>query len=293
MGAASGLLVALADVSGSGRQAFPPATQSLAGFDWLADRTALSAAILPTSRSGQVGATLSAFVSVINGGNVTATDCALVLDSSAPIAFDYQRTNPTTNAVVGLPNTPSNIAAGAVQTYLITMQLLEVFAPIETQFRFSCANASNASSVAGLNTLLLSGSSVPVPDVVALAATPGANGFLDLPGNTGSAAFAVATVNLGSAAALTATVDTFGVNLPVSLGICQTNSAGACIDASEPVTSTTTFTATAGGTPSFSIFVGGAGFVPDRAAENRVRVEFLDASGAVRGQTSVALRTSN
>jgi len=293
VGSASGMLVALADVNGSGRQVFPGSPQSLAGFNWLADRTALAAAILPTSRSGQVGSTLTAFASVINGGNVTATDCSLTLDSGVPIAFDYQRTNPATNVTVGLPNTSTDIPAGAVQTYLITAQVLAEFAPTETQVRFACTNASNPQSVAGLNTLLLSGSTQPVPDVVALAATESANGILELPGNTGSAAFSVATVNVGIGGTLTATVDTFGVSLPLSLGICETNLAGACLDAATPVTDTTTFTSAAGGTPSFGVFVGGGGFIPDRAAENRIRVEFLDSSGAVRGQTSVAVRTSN
>lgn len=293
IGLASGLLVALPDVSNSSRQAFPGSPQSLADFSWLADRTALSASILPTSRSGQVGSTLPAFVSVINGGNVTATGCALTLDSDVPISFEYQRTNPATNAVIGLPNTPSDIPAGAVQTYVVSAQILEPFPPAETRFRFACDNASNPVSVAGLNTLLLSGSSVPVPDVVALAATSGANGILDVPGNSGSAAFAVATVNLGSAAALTAQVDTFGVNLPIAVSICETTPAGVCVDTTEPITDTATFTASAGGTPSFAVFVGGAGFVPDLAAQNRIRVVFFDASGAVRGQTSVAVRTTN
>jgi len=293
VGLASGLLVALADVNASSQQAFSGAPQTFAGFNWLADRTALAAAVLPTSRSGQVGTTLSAFVSVINGGNVMATECAVTLDSELPIAFDFQRTNPATNAVVGLPNTPSDIAAGAVQSYVITAEVLAVFAPTEARFRFACANASNPTPIVGLSTLLLSGSDVPVPDVVALAATPGANGILDLPGDTGSAAFAVATVNVGIGATLTAEVDTFGVELPVTVGICETDAAGECLDATAPLTDSTTFTSGINGTPSFSVFVGGAGFVPDLAAVNRVRVMFRDSGGAVRGQTSVAVRTSN
>ncbi len=291
-GLASGLLVALPDVNDSARQVFPGSTQSLAGLNWLADPTVLAAAILPTSRSGQVGSSLSAFVSIINGGAVAATDCALTLDTELPVEFNYQRTNPVTNAVIGFPNAPSDIAAGAVQSYVISAQILDAFAPVDSRFRFACANAENVAPFSGLNTLLLSGSVTPVPDVVALAATPTANGFLDVPGNTGSAAFAVATVNVGSAAALTAQVDTFSASLPVAVGICQTNATGACITAA-PIADTVAFSAVAGGTSTFGVFVGSAGFVPESAAENRIRVVFRDASGAVRGQTSVAVRTSS
>lgn len=291
VGLASGLLVALADVDSSAQQAFPGASQLVSGFHWLADRTALASAVLPTSRSGQVGTTLSAFVSVINGGNVTAVDCSLALDTPLPVAFGYQRTEPSTNTVIGLPNTPSDIAPRAVQTYLITAEVLGEFAPTDTRFRYSCANAANVAPLEGLNTLLLSGSATPVPDVVALAATANANGILDVPGNAGAAAFAVATVNVGSAGALTAHADTFGVALPLTLGICETDLTGACLDPQKSLTDTTPFTAQALGTASFAVFVGGAGFVSDRAAEHRIRVVFRDAGGAVRGQTSVAVRT--
>ena len=40
------------------------------------------------------------------------------------------------------------------------------------QFSFNCTNTNPAAINAGLNTLLFSASSTPVPDIVALAATP-------------------------------------------------------------------------------------------------------------------------
>lgn len=293
VGSASGLLVALPDVSDSAEQAFPGAPASLIGFHWLADRTALAAAVLPTSRSGQVGTTLSAFVSIINGGNVVATDCRLALDTAIPVAFSYQPTDPVTNTVLGLPNTPTDIAPGAVQSYVVFAELLDAFEPTDTRLRYSCANAEGVAPLSGLNTLLLSGSATPVPDMVALAGTPNANGILDLPGTAGSAAFVVASVNVGSAATLTAQVDTFGVSLPLSVGICQTDALGDCLAESAMITDTVAFSALAGATPSFSVFVGGAGFIPDRTAENRIRVVFRDSNDIVRGQTSVAVRTAN
>ena len=76
----------------------------------------------------------------------------------------------------------------------------------------------------GLNTLLLSASATPVPDIVALAATPTADGIVDLPGTNGSNAFAVSTVNVGSTATITASART-SVTLPLVMSICETNPA--------------------------------------------------------------------
>ena len=44
-------------------------------------------------------------------------------------------------------------------------------------------------------------------------------------------------------------------------------------------------------TPTFAVFVTGAGIVPFDPAVNRVVVRFKDAQGVVRGATSVAART--
>jgi hypothetical protein len=47
----------------------------------------------------------------------------------------------------------------------------------------------------------------------------------------------------------------------------------------------------ANATPTFSIFVNGAGNVPLDPANNRVFVRFKDGGGVTRGATSVAVRT--
>ena len=54
---------------------------------------------------------------------------------------------------------------------------------------------------------VMSASTTPTPDVVALAASADP-GYVDIPGNIGAGAFAVATVNVGAAGAITATADT-------------------------------------------------------------------------------------
>src|SRR4029078_13349307 len=116
-----------------------------------------------------------------------------------------------------------------------------------------CANAPMATSVVGLNTLLMSASTTPVPDIVALGATVSNDGIVNVPSVGGSGAFAVATVNVGVAAAITASVDTGGTTLPGEVNLCQTNpGTGQCTSAIGP---TVTTTITANATPTFAILV--------------------------------------
>jgi hypothetical protein len=161
-------------------------------------------------------------------------------------------------------------------------------APAEVQISFMCGNGAPAPTNVGLDTLLLSASTTPVPDIVALAASNDP-GIVDIQGATGDGDFAVATVNLGAAASITATANTGSVGLPVTLSLCQTNPAsGACLAA--PSASVTTTIAT-NATPTFGIFVTGGGTVPFAPATNRITVQFTDSTGAIRGATSVAVET--
>ncbi len=142
--------------------------------------------------------------------------------------------------------------------------------------------------------MLLSASDIPVPDVVALAATCKSNDGIPLtvniPGNTGTGAFAVATYNVGTAGDLTVTADTNGGSLPVSLTVCQTNPVtGACL---APPSGSVVATMGAGATATFSLFVKGSGTaIPFDPATKRIFVRFKDGSNVTRGATSVAVRT--
>ena len=126
-----------------------------------------------------------------------------------------------------------------------------------------------------------------MPDVVALAASP-VPGYVEIPSNTGTGVFAVATVNLGAAASITVTGDTGTANVPVNIMVCQTTSTGACMS---PPTTNVVATIANNATPTFGFFVTGSGNVADQPAVNRVFARFTDAGGAVRGATSVAVRT--
>jgi hypothetical protein len=249
----------------------------------------LVAAVLPSSRSAEVGVTTGAFASVINTDTAAATNCFIEPITSVPADFLYQTTDPATNALTGTRDTPVSIAAGALQTFVFAFTPTAPFGPTDIQLSFDCDNTNPAQVVTGVNTLLLSASSTPVPDIVALVATPTGDGIVNLPGPTGANAFAVATVNVGAVGEITATADTGAAILPVDLFICETNPVtGACL--SPPATSTT-LTINADATPTFTIFVNGNGSIPFDPANNRIFVRFKDAGGVTRGSTSVAVQT--
>ena len=160
--------------------------------------------------------------------------------------------------------------------------------PATIDFTFGCSNATPAAQIVGVNTLDLSASTTPVPDIVALAATSDP-GYVDIPGATGMGLFAVATVNLGADGTITAAADSGTANLPVTVTVCQTNpSTGVCL-AAAAASVTTDIPPNA--TPTFGVFVAGNAFVANMPAVNRVFVTFTDSGGVLRGETSVAVRT--
>jgi YVTN family beta-propeller protein len=249
----------------------------------------LVAAVLPTSRSVEIGATPTAFATIIDAGPADAATCTIAPATGIPASFVFQTTDPTTNALTGTANTPADIAAGQAGTFVVAFTPTAAFNPTNVAFIFTCANApSPATSITGVDTLNLSASTTPVPDVVALAAS-GDPGFVDIPGATGTGVFAVATVNLGIDATITAAANTGAANLPVTLLICQTDpTSGTCLAA--PGTSVAT-DIPPNATPTFGIFVTGSAAVADMPGINRVFVTLTDAGGVLRGETSVAVRT--
>jgi hypothetical protein len=247
----------------------------------------LYSAVLPDSRSVAIGETATAFATIINTG-ATATSCGLSSFASIPATFVFQTTDPQTNQLTGTGNTPVDIPAGQSQSFVFAFTPTAPFNPVNAALLYQCTNTTPAQIQTGLNTLLLSGSATPVPDVVALGATITNDGIVDIPGATGTGAFAVATVNVGASGTITATTTTRS-NLPLSISLCQTvPSTGACMAA--PSTSVTT-TISADATPTFAIFCTGSDQVPFSPATNRIEVRFSDVNGIVRGATSVAVRT--
>jgi streptogramin lyase len=249
----------------------------------------LAAAVLPLSRSVEVGGTpATAFATIINAGPGNASICSIAPTAPVPASFTFQTTNPATNALTGTLNTPVNIAAGQSQSFVIAFTPTAAFGPATIDFTFGCSNATPAPPIVGVNTLDLSASTTPVPDIVALAATSDP-GYVDIPGATGMGLFAVATVNLGADGTITAAADSGTANLPVTVTVCQTNPATGVCMAAAAATVTTDIPPNA--TPTFGIFVTGSAAIADMPGVNRIFVTFTDAGGVLRGETSVAVRT--
>ncbi len=138
----------------------------------------LVASVLPSSSSVQLGSAASAFATIMNAGTADATSCDITPLTVVPGEFVYQTTDPATNALTGTPNTPADIAAGGSQSYVFAFTPTAEIPPTEIELAFDCTNSDPAPVVPGLNTLLLSSSSTPVPDIVALAATPTGDGIV-------------------------------------------------------------------------------------------------------------------
>jgi hypothetical protein len=268
------LVPALADAA-------PAATAPAAGA------SPLAAAVLPSSRSVQIANWATVFATVINGGTTGLDGCAVAPATTVPANFIYQTADATTNALTGSPNTPTSIDAGAAQSFVLSFYPTEAFDPTQIALNFDCTGTNPAASSPGLNTVLLSGSTTPVPDVVALVATAGNSGTLSISGSPDAGAFAVATVNLGSGDMITGSANTGSVGQPLGLGICQTDpSTGVCMTG---LASTVTVSVPAGSTPTFAIFATATAAIPFDPANNRIFVQFTDSTGAVRGATSVAV----
>jgi sugar lactone lactonase YvrE len=262
---------------------------------FLTPPTPLFAAVLPDSRSVQVGTTATIFASLINSGADTLDNCRIALEGLIPagLTLGYQTTDPTTNNLTGTPNTPVSIPGNdGAQTFVLSFTGTTAFSAPSMPLSFTCDGVTPASVIPGIDTVDLSMSDTPVADIIALAATVSNNGIVELPQN-GAAAFAVATSNLGATAAIAATVDTGTDVLPVSLTLCQSDpSNGACLN---PASSLVFLTDTAGATPTFSIFVAqsGSGTIAFSPATARIFVRFTDADGNLHGSTSVAVETTN
>jgi virginiamycin B lyase len=252
--------------------------------------SSLVAATLPQSRSISVGGTATAFATIINSGSAAAQTCGITPVTSRPVVFHYQTTDPSTNQVTGTSDTPVTIASGASQSFVVGLTASAAFAGTEMVFAFGCAGSLPAPVYPAVNTLLLTASTTPEPDVVALAATPSGDGILTLNGSSGANAFAVASVNLGATGVVTV-APSINSSAALILTVCQTTAQGQCMAAP---TSTLNTTIAANATPTFSVFVFGEGLaVPFVPQANRVLLIFSTAAApnVTLGETSVAVRT--
>jgi hypothetical protein len=248
------------------------------------------ASVLPTARSITTKTVATAFATMINAGTTPATGCSLAPPPGFPAGFSYQATN-SANAPVGTPDTPQTIAPGAAQGFVFSVTPLVDLNSSELAVVFDCANTPTTATVPGLNTLLLSSSSGPVPDLISLGSTPTGDGILNIPGNTGATAFGAAAINIGAAGSVTATIDDNGRGLALIARLCVSNpTTGACVNPATPAPSAT-FTLATNASATIAVFVTGTGAVAFDPANNRLFLRFKTADGVTRGASSVAVRT--
>jgi len=233
----------------------------IAVFTSAGGATSIVAAVAPTARTTAPGNPVTAFATIINAGTITATRCSIQLPTGVPADFKYQTTNSSTNTPTGTQNTPVDIAAGKSQTFYFAITPTAAFTQ-DIPLTFVCDNSDPAPSFPGLNTILITATNPAVPDMLAIGDTPSHDGFLAVPGTSGTGFMAVATMDIAAAGTVTFTpLDTpFGQsprNLPLTLTICQTNpSTGACLTTPAPSVSANV---TSGQTLTFTIFVTGQG----------------------------------
>jgi hypothetical protein len=249
-------------------------------------------AVTPVARATAVNGTVTAFATILNTGNATATSCSIAMPGGFPAVFSFSARNVTTGAPEN-PGVPVNIAAGQGRNFVIS------FRPTATMSAsiplvFDCANTAPAASVAGLNTFLLTGTASAPADLVSIAVTATNDGIMNVPlGGTGFAS--LAAVNIGANASLQARlspnpIGVSGRTLAATLSMCQTNpNTGACITGQASILN---FTSNNGQTVTFSAFVASNGqpiaFDP---ATKRLFVHFFQGNNPV-GSASVAVRTT-
>ena len=251
--------------------------------------TAVSASVLPTTRSGTIGTTLPAFATIVNGGTEMAENCSIAPISSVDAVFSYQTTDSATNALTGTADTPVDIPGGGSQSFVFSFTPSSAFSPVDVELSFDCSNSAPAGIFPGLNTLLLSSSATPVADVIALVAAPG--GIVSMAG-TDFGVFAVATSNVGASDTITVRAEAGPNGAALNTLVCETVPAtGVCIN---PPAATVTTSIGAGATPTFGVFVSKVGDdVAFDPANNRAVVVFEDGGGVPRGSSGVAVCSSN
>jgi hypothetical protein len=252
------------------------------------------AALAPNARTTVVGTPVTAFATIINAGSAVATACSIELPNGVPALFSYQTTDAATNTPTGTPNIRTDIPPGKAQSFYFAITPTQTMAQ-DIHLVFACTNTPRAPVVAGLNTFLLSVSNNPITDMVSISDTFSHDGNIVIQGSTGTGVMVIASINLGQAGDVifTPTDTPFGQpprSLPLAIRICQTDSAGKCINPTTPNNSSMVAVSN-GETVFFSIFVQGLGTaVPYDPGNSRIFVIATE-GGIPVGEASAAVKT--
>jgi hypothetical protein len=251
----------------------------------------LFASILPTSRAVGQGQVAGVFANMLNSTTETGRNCRpespRSLDFVTPNGFIYQTTN-AQNQLVGTPNTPVDIPAGATQNFLLNLTRADLITSGRIGLQFVCDNLAPAPLFPEANAWVLRVLTPAPADIIAIGATAGTiPGVVDVPLN-GNAAFAAAGINIGEDAAITVRPSA-SVPAGLSLTVCETNAQSQCLSPAAPSITVPLFEE--GDVRTFSVFVASTGaVVPFDPGFRRIALNFEQGTQLV-GATSVAVRT--
>lgn len=245
------------------------------------------AAVLPSSRAVRASQVATAYALIQAAPGNTAYGCSIApTNAPAGVTFIYRQTN-AANLPIGTPNTPVDIPGGEFRTFLLALTTSsQPFAATDIAFAYDCENTTPAPVTVGVNTLLVTATTGPTPDIIAIAVAVG--GIVSMPvGGTG--ALAVATANVGASAPIVVSADTGAAALPLELTVCQTNPQTAqCLS---PAAASVTTQINAGQTPTYTVFGKATGAIAFDPGLHRINVRYRTQAGGTVGSTSVAVRT--
>jgi hypothetical protein len=255
-------------------------------------RPRIGSALLPYARSSRVGEPVTTFATILNGGFATGRECGLsLLDPSMPLEFEFFPTDAATNTISGGRDETQLIEAGRYATYLLSFTPTAALTAQDIDIEYTCdGGSSRAVSIRGVNTFFLSAENAAVPDVLAIAATVGNTGVMEINNSNQRGFFTTAAINIGDADSITFSADTGTTELPIELVVCETDlsQGGTCVEARS---NTVTVNMRENQARTFAIFAVANDSIPFSPRTNRVFARWRDSDGVVRGATSVAVRT--
>jgi hypothetical protein len=263
--------------------------------------------IVPQSRGGPTGGTLTAFMGVTNAGEEIATECRPALRTEAGIDFSFVAID---DDQTGNPIAPDDYPVdvppnrGDPQEFLVRFTSASAVGPVAARVLVLCSN-STTRFTPSVNTIVLTFEDTPPADIVATISTTTNNGRVEIPDGRNNGVLAGAAINVtgrdfGIPATIRVVPNTAEIPLGVTLEICETDASAACLPGS-PLSDTVDVTM--GADPVFLKVVlrrvpgAGVPFIPAfiRAVLDFYQVDDqgnVDPDAGLRGRTSVGLDIS-
>jgi len=254
------------------------------------------------SRNTVSNSPVTIFSKIENDSGSTLFNCEVRPPHQMNLDFSYQRFNPSTGNFIGTANVPFNLGAGVEQTLVLTFTPTAEIQTVQLEPTFDCDDEVPASLIPGGDTLLFSAIPNGTPtDIISVPATATQDRTLRVPGVNGVAVYTVAATNINSSSSnplaritVTDNWENLLSGLPLTLRVCETNSAGICTG---PLATTFTTRIARGTSKFFAVYAWGQGStVPLVPQEKRVFLNITRGSsffgGDHWGTSSVAVTTN-